>query len=353
MKTSLSLSRPDDFHVHLREGFLLRLTVEHASSIFGRVLAMPNLKQPLVTVAQALQYKKAILKTLHEKIKARKNPSFEPLIPLYLSESMPSSEIRAAKEAGLIGIKYYPRGSTTGSSFGIESPEKVFHGLQVMEQEGMVLMIHAEVSDENVDVFDLEKVFLEKVLTPLLRRFEGLRVRVEHLSTKEGVDFVRAHAPRVAGTITAHHLLLNRNDLLFHGLHAHHYCLPIVKDEFHRCALVEAATSGEACFFLGTDSAPHSIREKQAFIGKAGIYTAPIAMGLYAEVFEQAGRLDRLEAFASLNGAAFHGLQPNDSKIILVKEAMKVPMEYTYGKTPEEKVIPFRAGEEVRWRVLE
>ena len=347
--THLDMIRPDDCHVHLREGSMLSLTLRHTRDVFGRAVVMPNLKDPLDTVEKVLRYKDSIIRVMEEQ--GDGHGTFSPLMTLYLNEHTSKADIIRAKQVGILGAKYYPKGATTQTERSVGHIAELYPLLEVMEREGLVLMVHGEVSDERVDVFDLERVFVERVLGPLLERFQGLRVTLEHLSTKEAVACVRAYSSRVAGTITAHHLLLNRNALLYGGLRPHHYCFPILKTEEDRQALIEAATSEASCFFLGTDSAPHSFACKESPIGSGGIYTAPYAMSLYAEVFEEAGRLDRLESFSSLRGSAFYGLKPNAHQIRLVKELHRVPESYVYGDGDSEKVIPFRANETLRWRI--
>lgn len=339
----LTLTRPDDWHLHLRDGTAMASVVAHAAHRFGRAIVMPNLRPPVVNTAAALAYRERILAALPE------GSEFQPLMTLYLTDNTSLEEIAKAKQSGFVAaVKLYPAGATTNSDAGVTALHRVYGALEAMEQHGLPLLVHGEVTDPAVDVFDREKVFIERELIPLLERFPRLRVVFEHITTRDAVDFVLAASDRVAATITAHHLLLNRNALFAGGIRPHHYCLPVLKRETHRAALLEAATSGNPKFFLGTDSAPHARNAKEAACGCAGIYTAHAAIELYAEAFEQAGALDRLEAFASFHGPDFYGLPRNTARITLVKESWKVPEEYAFG---DGTVVPMRAGEEVRWRL--
>ncbi|NMG54251.1 dihydroorotase [Aromatoleum aromaticum] len=342
---TISLIRPDDWHLHVRDGAALATVVPHTARRFGRALIMPNLRPPVTTAAQALEYRARILAAVPP------GQHFEPLMSLYLTDNTSPDEIDRAKASGaVVAVKLYPAGATTNSDAGVTAIEKVHAVLERMEKLGMVLCVHGEVTHGDVDVFDREHVFIEQVLAPLVARFPALRVVFEHITTAEAARFVQDAGPNVGATVTAHHLLLNRNAIFAGGIRPHHYCLPVLKRETHRRALVEAATSGNAKFFLGTDSAPHSRAAKEAACGCAGCYTAHAAIELYAEAFEQAGALDRLEAFASLNGPAFYGLAPNAERITLAKDAWEVPGEYEY--LHDDPLVPLRAGETVAWRVL-
>ncbi|NMG76098.1 dihydroorotase [Aromatoleum diolicum] len=342
---TISLIRPDDWHLHVRDGAALATVVPHTAQRFGRALIMPNLRPPVTTTAQALEYRDRIRAAVPTGL------SFEPLMSLYLTDNTEPDEIDRARASGaVIAVKLYPAGATTNSDAGVTAVEKVYPVLERMQQLGMVLCVHGEVTNADVDVFDREQVFIDRVLAPLARRFPALRIVFEHITTAEAAQFVRASGANVAATVTAHHLLLNRNAIFAGGIRPHHYCLPVLKRETHRRALVEAATSGSPKFFLGTDSAPHSRAAKEAACGCAGCYTAHAGIELYAEVFEQAGVLDRLEAFASLNGPAFYGLPPNAERITLAKDAWEVPAAYDY--LVGDPLVPLRAGELLAWRLL-
>ncbi|AKU13692.1 dihydroorotase [Azoarcus sp. CIB] len=341
----ISLIRPDDWHLHVRDGAALAAVVPHTAQRFGRALIMPNLRPPVTTTAQALEYRDRIRAAVPAGIE------FEPLMSLYLTDSMAPDEIDRARASGaVVAAKLYPAGATTNSDAGVTAIEKVYPVLERMERVGMVLCVHGEVTQGDVDVFDREQVFIERVLAPLTHRFPGLRVVFEHITTADAAQFVKAAGDNVGATITAHHLLLNRNAIFAGGIRPHHYCLPVLKRETHRRALVEAATSGSVKFFLGTDSAPHARSTKEAGCGCAGCYTAHAGIELYAEAFEQAGALDRLEAFASLNGPAFYGLPPNSGCITLVKHVWEVPAAYDY--LAGDPLVPLRAGETIAWRLL-
>ena len=342
--TRLTLIRPDDWHLHVRDGDALGAVVPHSAACFGRALIMPNLRPPVTTTAQALAYRERIL------AKVPPGSAFDPLMSLYLTNGTPPDEIDRAQESGhVIAAKLYPAGATTHSEAGVTSIEYIYPVIERMEKLGMVLCVHGETTAAEVDIFDREQVFMEKTLAPLLRHFSRLKLVFEHITTAEAAQFVRASGPHVAATVTPHHLLYNRNALFAGGMRPHHYCLPVLKRERHRQALIEAVCSGSPRFFLGTDSAPHARHTKEAACGCAGCYTAPLALGLYAEVFEAAGALDRLEAFASLNGPAFYGLPPNVDKITLRRETWSVPADYGYG---EDRLVPLRAGESVAWKLV-
>lgn len=339
----LTLTRPDDWHLHLRDGAVLAAVLPHTASVFGRAVVMPNLQPPVTTVAQASAYRDRILGSLPP------NSRFTPLMTLYLTNRTTPEEIRLAARSEFVhGVKLYPAGATTHSDAGVTDIDTVLPALETLAETGLPLLVHGEVTDPAVDVFEREARFIDTVLAPLLARLPTLRVVFEHITTAEAVAFVRSHARGVAATITPQHLLYNRNALFKGGLRPHYYCLPVLKAERHRAAVLEAATSGDARFFLGTDSAPHARSAKESACGCAGIYSAPLALPLYAEAFEQAGRLDRLEAFAAFHGPAFYGLPRNAETITLVREDWAVPERYAVGK---DELVPFRAGETLRWRV--
>ena len=344
MSTSLTLTRPDDWHLHLRDGEALKTTVAHAARQFGRAIVMPNLKPPVTTVEQAAGYRQRILAAVPEDL------SFEPLMSLYLTDKTPVEEIDRAVESGFVrAVKLYPAGATTNSDSGVSAIEKVYPVLERMQALGLVLCIHGEVTQPEVDLFDREAVFIEKVLSPLVARFPALRTVFEHITTAEAAQYVAEAGENVAATITAHHLLMNRNALFTGGIRPHHYCLPVLKRERHRQALVAAAISASPRFFLGTDSAPHARSTKEAACGCAGCYTAHAAIELYAEAFEQAGALDRLEAFASFNGPDWYRLPRNRGAISLRKETWHVPDSIDY--LPEDPLVPLRAGGQMAWKL--
>jgi dihydroorotase len=341
--TELTITRPDDMHLHLRDGAAMQAVLPHSAARFGRAIVMPNLRPPITTTAMALAYRERILAALPA------GAAFEPLMTLYLTDNTEPGEIARAKASGMVhAVKYYPAGATTNSDSGVTDLARCAGVLGAMEACGMPLLVHGETTAPEVDIFDRERVFLEAILAPLLRRYPALKVVVEHTTTREAVQFVRAAPPRVAATITAHHLLLNRNALFAGGMRPHHFCMPVLKREVHRGALVDAALSGDAKFFLGTDSAPHPRADKESACGCAGVYTAHAAIELYAEVFARHGALDRLQAFAAINGAAFYGLPRNAGSLTLVREPWRVPQELALD---EEALVPLRAGEEVEWRV--
>ncbi|ANQ84012.1 dihydroorotase [Azoarcus olearius] len=341
---SITFTRPDDWHLHVRDGAALAAVVPHTSERFGRALIMPNLRPPVTTTAQALAYRDRIRAAVPAGL------AFEPLMSLYLTDNTAPDEIERARASGaVIAAKLYPAGATTNSDAGVTAIDKIYPVLERMEACGLVLCVHGEVTGGEVDVFDRERVFMEKTLSPLVRRFPALKVVFEHITTAEAAQFVRAAGANVAATVTAHHLLLNRNAIFAGGIRPHHYCLPVLKRETHRVALVEAVTSGNPRFFLGTDSAPHARSTKEAACGCAGCYTAHAGIELYAEVFDAAGALERLEAFASLNGPAFYGLAPNADKITLVRESWSVPGGFPY--LDDDPLVPLRAGESVGWRL--
>jgi dihydroorotase len=340
---ALTITRPDDWHLHLRDGPEMASVLAHTERIFARAIVMPNLEAPVTTTVLAAAYRDRIRAALP------KGSRFEPLMTLYLTDNTGAGEIARAKSSGFVhGVKYYPAGATTNSDAGVTRLERAYPALEAMQEHDLPLLVHGEVTAPGVDIFDRERVFLETVLSGVVRRFPALRVVVEHASTREAVEFVSAAGARVAATITAHHLLYNRGALFAGGFRPHHYCLPVLKREEHRAALLSAAASGNPKFFLGTDSAPHARANKEALCGHAGIYSAPAAIELYAEAFEQAGALDKLEGFASFHGPAFYGLPRNAGSIVLRKEPWTVPGQLPFGATT---VVPLRAGEPVAWRV--
>ena len=339
----LTLTRPDDWHLHLRDGGYLPTTVAHAARQFGRAIVMPNLKPPVTTTALAEAYRARILAALPT------NARFEPLMTLYLTDNTPPTEIERAKKSGIVhGVKLYPAGATTNSDAGVTALEKTYPALEAIQEIGMPLLVHGEATAAEVDIFDREGVFIERQLAPLAERFPALRIVFEHITTRAAVDYVTAAPDRIAATITAHHLLMNRNHMLAGGIRPHHYCLPVLKRERDRAALLEAAVSGNPKFFLGTDSAPHPRSAKESACGCAGIYTAHAAVELYAEAFAAAGALDKLEAFASFYGADFYGLPRNTDTVTLINEAQDIPASFPFG---EETVIPLRAGGGIGWKL--
>jgi dihydroorotase len=339
----LTLKRPDDWHLHLRDGAAMASVLADSARCFGRAIVMPNLKPAVRTTQQALHYRERILAALPE------GAAFEPLMTLYLTDDTPPEEIARAKLSGRVfGVKLYPAGATTNSAEGVTRLSRCFHTLEKMAQMGLPLLVHGESTDPSIDVFDREKAFLDETLSPLLERFPELKVVLEHITTREAAQFVEVTGPNLAATITAHHLLMNRNALFMGGIRPHHYCLPVLKREAHREALVEAATSGNPKFFLGTDSAPHSRQAKEADCGCAGVYTAHAAIELYAIAFEEVGALDKLEGFAAEFGARFYGLPPASDTITLLREDWKVPHSLRFGA---EQLVPLRAGETLPWKL--
>jgi len=342
----LTLIRPDDWHLHLRDGDALKAVLPHTARQFARAIVMPNLKPPVTSVAQAAAYRERILAALPAGM------AFEPLMTLYLTDNTPAEEIRAAVASGFVhAVKLYPAGATTNSDAGVTDLARCDAALAEMAKLGLPLLVHGEVTDPAVDLFDREAVFIEQVLSPLLKRHPGLRVVMEHITTRDAAEFVAAAGDNVAATITAHHLLYNRNAIFQGGVRPHWYCLPVLKRETHREALVRAATSGNPKFFLGTDSAPHARGAKEAACGCAGCYTAYAAMELYAEAFEAAGALDRLEAFASHFGPDFYRLPRNSGTITLEKRPQPVPDGYDY--VAGDTLVPLRAGETLAWTFVD
>jgi dihydroorotase len=340
----LTLIRPDDWHLHLRDGVLMQSVLPDTARQFARAIVMPNLCPPVTATEQALAYRERILAALPAGM------AFEPLMTLYLTDNTSAEEIRKAKQSGMIhAVKLYPAGATTNSDAGVTDLRKTCAALEEMQRCGMPLLVHGEVTDPAVDVFDRESVFIARILQPLLRDLPELRVVFEHITTADAAQFVAEAADNIAATITAHHLFYNRNAMLVGGIRPHYYCLPLLKRETHRKALVRAATSGSKKFFLGTDSAPHAQHTKENACGCAGCYTAHAALELYTEVFEQSGSLDKLEGYASLFGADFYGLPRNTQKITLRKEQWQVPASLGFG---EHRLVPLRAGEMMKWKLV-
>jgi len=338
------MTRPDDWHLHLRDGAALQAVLPDTAHRFARAIIMPNLRPPVTTTELAFAYRERIMAALPAGMK------FEPLMTLYLTDNTSAEEITKAKASGIIhGVKLYPAGATTNSDSGVTNLGHCVQALEAMERLGMPLLAHAEVTDADVDVFDREKVFIERNMVPLLKRYPGLKVVFEHITTKEAADFVAAAPACVGATITAHHLLMNRNAMFTGGMRPHHYCLPVLKREEHRQALLKAAISGSPKFFLGTDSAPHPKSAKESACGCAGMYTSHAGIELYAEAFEEAGALDKLEGFASFYGADFYGLPRNAEQITLVKESWQVAESLFF---PDDGLVPLRAGQSVTWKLL-
>jgi dihydroorotase len=343
-QSTLTLIRPDDWHVHLRDGVVLADVVPHTAAQFGRAIVMPNLKPPVVTTAMAAAYRERILAAVPQGV------TFEPLMTLYLTDNTPPDEIRRATDSGIVkGVKLYPAGATTNSDAGVTDIQRCLRTLEVMQETGLPLLIHGEVTDHAVDVFDREAAFIDRILQPLRKSLPALRVVFEHITTKDAVDYVRDADGEIAATITAHHLMYNRNAIFQGGIRPHYYCLPILKREVHRQALVDAATSGSPRFFLGTDSAPHPKGLKEHACGCAGCYTALHAMELYAEVFEAVNALDKLEGFASLFGPDFYRLPRNTEQVTLQKREWVIPNELTLGDTV---LVPLDAGRALAWKLI-
>jgi dihydroorotase len=340
--TTLTITRPDDWHVHLRDGDVLADTVRDISRYNGRAIIMPNTIPPITDTVMALDY--------YQRIMAQQPAeTFQPLMTLYLTDNTTPEEIHKAKASGKVfAAKLYPAGATTNSDSGVTTIENMYPVFEAMEEAGMLLLIHGEVTTHDIDIFDREKVFLETVLAPIVKAFPKLKIVSEHITTADAVEFVKNAGDNVAATITAHHLLFNRNHMLVGGIKPHFYCLPILKRNIHQQALIEAATSGNKKFFLGTDSAPHAKGRKESSCGCAGSYTAHASLELYAEAFEAAGKLENLEAFASFNGADFYGLPRNSDTVTLVKEEWSVPESMPFGS---DTVVPIRGGETISWKV--
>jgi dihydroorotase len=343
MTQQITITRPDDWHLHVRDGAAMAAVVPHSAAQFARALIMPNLRPPVTTTEQALAYRDRILGTVPAGMK------FEPLMSLYLTDNLPPEEIVRAKAAGVVACKLYPAGATTNSDAGVTDLRKVAKTLEAMQREGVLLLVHGEVTDPAIDLFDREAVFIERQLIPLRRDFPELKIVMEHITTQEAAQYVAQADRFLAATITAHHLLYNRNAIFTGGIRPHYYCLPVLKRETHRQALVQAAASGSAKFFLGTDSAPHAAHLKEHATGCAGCYTAHAAMELYAEAFEAAGALDKLEGFASFHGADFYGVPRNTGTLTLRREAWTVPETVPFG---DAQLKPLRGGESMPWRVV-
>ncbi|MBI5716070.1 MAG: dihydroorotase [Burkholderiales bacterium] len=343
--TALTLTRPDDWHLHLRDGAAMAAVLPASARQFARAIVMPNLKPPVTTAAMALAYRDRLLAA-----RPQRGPGsdFEPLMTLYLTDNTAPEEIRRAKAGGVVALKLYPAGATTHSDAGVTDIRKTHPALEAMQREGLPLLVHGEVTDPEVDIFDREAVFIERVMRPLRAHFPGLKVVFEHITTQEAADYVHSADALTAATVTAHHLLYNRNAIFTGGLRPHYYCLPVLKREVHRQALVRAATSGSPKFFLGTDSAPHATAMKEQSVCGAGCYTAPAALELYAEAFEAAGALQRLEAFASFHGADFYGLPRNRGTVTLKREPWRLPEQLPFG---DAGIKPLRGGETLNWRL--
>lgn len=340
----LTITRPDDWHLHLRDGEALKAVLPDTAHRFARAIVMPNLRPPVTTTQLAREYRQRIVDALPSGVE------FEPLMTLYLTDNTSAEEIALAKASGIVhGVKLYPAGATTNSDSGVTSLELCDKALVAMEQHGVPLLVHAEVTDAEIDVFDREKVFIERHMLRLLQRYPALKVVFEHITTRDAAEFVASAPANVAATITAHHLLMNRNAMFSGGIRPHHYCLPILKREEHRQALLDAAVSGSPKFFLGTDSAPHARLTKEAACGCAGMYTSHAAIELYAEAFDSRQALDKLEGFASLYGADFYGLPRNTAQIMLARQAWTVPASLPF---PNDELVPLRAGQSVAWQLL-
>ena len=340
---SLTLTRPDDWHLHVRDGEALRTVVPHTAAQFGRAVIMPNLRPPVTTTAQALAYQARIQAAVPVGLE------FEPLMTLYLTDNLPADEIERARDAGVVALKLYPAGATTNSDAGVTDLRKTYQTLEAMQRAGMLLLVHGEVTAPEIDIFDREAVFIDTQLIPLRRDFPELKIVFEHITTRDAAQYVGEADSFTAATLTAHHLLYNRNAIFSGGIRPHYYCLPVLKREMHRQALLGAVASGSAKFFLGTDSAPHAAQLKENASGCAGCYTAHAAMELYAQAFESVGALDKLEAFASFHGADFYGLPRNTGTITLRRENWTPPERFSYG---EAELKPLGAGESLPWRLV-
>jgi dihydroorotase len=342
MINSITITRPDDWHIHFRDGKAMRSVLPDTAKVFGRAIAMPNLKPPVLTLDDANAYRNRLMDVAVD-------TAFKPLMTIYLTDNTKPDELRLAHASGMVhAVKYYPAGATTNSDSGVTDLSKAYPAIAAMEEIGMPLLLHGEVTDSDIDIFDREAVFIERHLMRLIKDFPQLKIVLEHITTKQAVDFINATPSNIAATITVHHLLFNRNAIFAGGIRPHLYCLPVLKRELHRRALIEAAISGSTKYFLGTDSAPHSVSAKETACGCAGIYTAHAAIELYAEAFDEAGALDKLEGFASFYGADFYGLPRNKDTITLVRESWMVPEFLNLG---DERLIPMRAGEQVHWRL--
>ena len=343
MTSEITITRPDDWHLHLRDGDALKTVVAHTAAQFGRAIIMPNLRPPVTTAAQALAYRARIMACVPAGM------DFQPLMTLYLTDNLPPDEIRRARDAGVVALKLYPAGATTNSDAGVTDIRKTYPTLEAMQREGLPLLVHGEVTAPEIDLFDREAVFIDTQLVPLRRDFPELKIVFEHITTREAAQYVHSADRFTAATVTAHHLLYNRNAIFMGGIRPHYYCLPVLKREVHRLALVEAATSGSSKFFLGTDSAPHPAHLKEHASGCAGCYTAHAALELYAEAFDNANALDKLEGFASCHGPAFYGLPRNGGTITLRRESWTPPESFAFG---EARLKPLRSGESLPWRLV-
>ncbi|WP_455375077.1 dihydroorotase [Kaarinaea lacus] len=341
--TTLTITKPDDWHLHVRDDEMLRTVLPHTSRQFGRAIIMPNLKPPVTTTAQAAEYQQRILQSVP------KGDNFQPLMTLYLTDNTTASEIKTASQSDIVSaVKYYPAGATTNSDSGVTDIQRCYDALAAMEENDLPLLVHGEVVDTNIDIFDREKVFIDTVLEPVRQKFPRLRIVFEHITTQDAVKYVLSSDAHIAATITPHHLLFNRNAMLVGGIRPHYYCLPVLKRQSHQQALIDAATSGNPKFFLGTDSAPHAKNAKESACGCAGIYSAHAAIELYATAFDAAGKLDKLEAFASFYGADFYKLPRNTTKITLDKKQWKVPETIGEGVNT---IVPLLAGETLDWQL--
>ena len=338
----LTLTRPDDWHLHVRDGDALKTVVPHTAAQFARAIIMPNLKPPVTTAAQAVDYAQRIRAAVPQGM------NFEPLMTLYLTDNLPADEIKRARDAGVVAVKLYPAGATTNSDAGVTDLRKTYKTLEAMQRAGLLLLVHGEVTSPDIDLFDREAVFIDTQLIPLRRDFPELKIVFEHITTQEAAQYVQGADRFTGATITAHHLLYNRNAIFTGGIRPHYYCLPVLKRETHRLALVAAATGGSTKFFLGTDSAPHPAHLKEHATGCAGCYTAHAAMELYAEAFDTVGALDKLEAFASFNGADFYGLPRNTGSITLKRESWTPPESFAFG---EAELKPLRTAEALAWKL--
>ena len=344
MTQTITLTRPDDWHLHVRDGDALYTVVPHTAAQFGRAIIMPNLRPPVTTTEAALAYKARIQAAVPRGLQ------FEPLMTLYLTDNLPADEIRRARDAGVVAVKLYPAGATTNSDAGVTDLRKTYQTLEAMQREGLLLLVHGEVTSPEIDLFDREAAFIDTQLIPLRRDFPELKIVFEHITTREAAQYVQEADRYTAATVTAHHLLYNRNAIFTGGIRPHYYCLPVLKRETHRLALVEAATSGSAKFFLGTDSAPHPAHLKEHASGCAGCYTAHAAIEMYAEAFDSVGALHQLESFASFNGADFYGLPRNTGTITLKCESWTPPESFAFG---EAQLKPLRSGESLPWKLID
>ena len=339
--TEITIQTPDDWHLHVRDGAPMAAVLPYSARQFGRAIIMPNLRPPITTTAQAVSYRERILAALPA------GSTFQPLMTLYLTDNLPPDEIKRAKDAGVVALKLYPAGATTNSDAGVSDLRKTYPTLEAMQREGLKLLVHGEVTDPSVDLFDREAVFIDRVLQPLRRDLPELKIVMEHLTTKEAAQYVAGTDAHLAATITAHHLLYNRNAIFLGGLRPHYYCLPVLKREIHREALVKAATSGSPKFFLGTDSAPHASVMKEASVCGAGCFTALSALELYAEAFDSVGAIDKLEGFASHHGPDFYGLPRNAGTVTLRRETWELPTAVPFG---DAELKPLRGGETIAWK---